>query len=89
METLLRTLQIFDTYLHNTESSYALNYLFLMDTSLRAMDLSRCSMEYTPSRQLAREFKLETVRQTALSEMPKSRVAGSWACVSVSWEMAA
>src|SRR5437660_4135297 len=38
-------------------------------------DLRRCSMEYTPRRKLTREFKLEAVRQTALSEKPKAQVA--------------
>ena len=32
-------------------------------------------MEYTPRRKLTREFKLEAVRQTALSEKPKAQVA--------------
>ena len=39
------------------------------------IDLRRCSMEYTPRRKLTREFKLEAVRQTALSEKPKAQVA--------------
>ena len=34
-------------------------------------DLRRCSMEYTPRRKLTREFKLEAVRQVALSEKPE------------------
>src|SRR6266478_7974338 len=38
-------------------------------------DLRRCSMEYTPRRKLTREFKLEAVRQTALSEKPKAQLA--------------
>jgi len=33
-------------------------------------------MEYTPRRKLTREFKLEAVRQTALSEKPKAQVPG-------------
>ena len=32
-------------------------------------------MEYTPRRKLTREFKLEAVRQTTLSEKPKAQVA--------------
>ncbi len=32
-------------------------------------------MEYTPRRKLTREFKLEAVRQTALSEKPRAQVA--------------
>src|SRR5437868_2406126 len=32
-------------------------------------------MEYTPRRKLTREFKLEAVRQMALSEKPKAQVA--------------
>ena len=35
----------------------------------------RCSMEYTPRRKLIREFKLEAVRQAALSEKPKAQLA--------------
>jgi len=38
-------------------------------------DLRRCSMEYTPRRKLTREFKLEVVRQAALSEKPKAQLA--------------
>ena len=38
-------------------------------------DLMRCSMEYTPRRKLTREFKLEAVRQVALSEKPKAQLA--------------
>src|SRR2546429_9951459 len=38
-------------------------------------DLRRCSMEYTPRRKLSREFKLEAVRQAALSEKPKAQLA--------------
>src|SRR5450432_3313969 len=38
-------------------------------------DLRRCSMEYKPRRKLTREFKLEAVRQTALSEKPKAQLA--------------
>src|SRR5205814_2382347 len=38
-------------------------------------DLRRCSMEYTPRRKLTREFKLEAVRQTAVSEKPKAQLA--------------
>jgi len=37
--------------------------------------LRRCSMEYTPRRKLSREFKLEAVRQAALSEKPKAQLA--------------
>jgi len=37
--------------------------------------LRRCSMEYTPRRKLTREFKLEAVRQAALSEKPKAQLA--------------
>ena len=33
-------------------------------------------MDYTPRRKLTREFKLEAVRQTALSEKPKARELG-------------
>ena len=32
-------------------------------------------MEYTPRRKLTREFKLEAVRQTAMSEKPKAQLA--------------
>ena len=32
-------------------------------------------MEYTPRRKLTREFKLEAVRQVALSEKPKAQLA--------------
>jgi transposase-like protein len=32
-------------------------------------------MDYTPRRKLTREFKLEAVRQTALSEKPKAQLA--------------
>ena len=32
-------------------------------------------MEYKPRRKLTREFKLEAVRQTALSEKPKAQLA--------------
>jgi transposase-like protein len=32
-------------------------------------------MEYTPHRKLTREFKLEVVRQAALSEKPKAQLA--------------
>src|SRR5881398_1773808 len=47
-----------------------------MDTSMRAiLTLRRCSMAYTPRRKLTREFKLEAVRQTALSEKPKAQLA--------------
>src|SRR5438876_3611956 len=46
-----------------------------MDTSMRAiLTLRRCSMAYTPRRKLTREFKLEAVRQTALSEKPKAEL---------------
>ena len=38
-------------------------------------DLRRCSMEYAPRRKLTREFKLEAVRQVALSEKPKAQLA--------------
>jgi transposase len=38
-------------------------------------DLRRCSMECTPRRKLTREFKLEAVRQVALSEKPKAQLA--------------
>src|SRR5258707_13780480 len=38
-------------------------------------DLRRCSMEYTPRRKLTREFKLEAVRQAAMSEKPKAQLA--------------
>jgi transposase len=38
-------------------------------------DLRRCSMEYKPRRKLTREFIMEAVRQTALSEKPKAQVA--------------
>src|ERR1035438_644269 len=38
-------------------------------------ELGRCSMEYTPRRKLTREFNLEAVRQTALSEKPKAQLA--------------
>src|SRR4030095_798260 len=37
-------------------------------------DLRRCSMEYTPRRKLTREFKLEAVRQVALSEKSKAQL---------------
>src|ERR1700682_3118236 len=37
--------------------------------------LRRCSMEYTPRRKLTREFKLEAVRQAAMSEKPKAQLA--------------
>src|SRR5512132_3490126 len=47
-----------------------------MDTSMRAiLAQERCSMEYTPRRKLTREFKLEAVRQAALSEKPKAQLA--------------
>ena len=36
-------------------------------------------MEYTPRSKLTREFKLEAVRQVALSEKPKAQRRGSWA----------
>jgi hypothetical protein len=36
------------------------------------IDLRRCSMEYTPRRKLTREFKLESIRQVALSEAMQS-----------------
>jgi len=32
-------------------------------------------MEYTPRRKLSREFKLEAVRQAAISDKPKAQVA--------------
>ena len=32
-------------------------------------------MQYTPCRKLTREFKLEAVRQVALSEKPKAQLA--------------
>ena len=32
-------------------------------------------MEYAPRRKLTREFKLEAVRQTAMSEKPKAQLA--------------
>ena len=32
-------------------------------------------MQYTPRRKLTREFKLEAVRQVALSEKPKAQLA--------------
>lgn len=32
-------------------------------------------MEYTPRRKLSREFKLEAVRQAAVSDKPKAQVA--------------
>ena len=43
-------------------------------------------MEYTPRRKLTREFKLEAVRQTAMSDKPKTvdttlvevRIVGLW-----------
>jgi transposase len=38
-------------------------------------DLRRCSMECKPRRKLTREFKLEAVRQAALSEKPKAQLA--------------
>jgi transposase len=38
-------------------------------------DLRRCSMDYKPRRKLTREFKLEAVRQAALSEKPKAQLA--------------
>ena len=43
-------------------------------------------MQYTPRRKLTREFKLEAVRQVALSEKPKAQLAGSSAYASVSCE---
>src|SRR5438874_12819997 len=39
------------------------------------IELRRCSMQYTPRRKLTREFKLEAVRQVALSEKPKAQLA--------------
>ena len=38
-------------------------------------------MEYTPRRKLTREFKLEAVRQVALSEKPKAQLADGRCCV--------
>src|SRR2546429_6157682 len=38
-------------------------------------NLRRCSMDYKPRRKLTREFKLEAVRQVALSEKPKAQLA--------------
>src|ERR1700757_2220979 len=47
-----------------------------MDTLIRAiLARGRCSMEYKPRRKLTREFKLEAVRQVALSEKPKAQLA--------------
>jgi transposase-like protein len=38
-------------------------------------DLKRCQDGYTPRRKSTWELKLEAVRQTALSEEPKARMA--------------
>src|SRR5437764_7006494 len=47
-----------------------------MDTSIRAiLTGGGGSMQYTPRRKLTREFKLEAVRQVALSEKPKAQLA--------------
>src|SRR5215475_4964323 len=47
-----------------------------MDTSIGAiLPLRRCFMEYAPRRKLTREFKLEAVRQAAMSEKPKAQLA--------------
>src|SRR6202166_4173345 len=47
-----------------------------MDTLIRAiLARERCSMEYKPHRKLTREFKLEAVRQVAMSEKPKAQLA--------------
>src|SRR5450755_4996975 len=47
-----------------------------MDTSIRAILTGvGGSMDYTPRRKLTREFKLEAVRQVALSEKPKAQLA--------------
>jgi transposase len=47
-----------------------------MDTSIRAiLTGGGVSMEYIPRRKLTREFKLEAVRQVALSEKPKAQLA--------------
>ena len=43
-------------------------------------------MEYTPRRNLTREFKLEAVRRAALSEKPKAQMARELAYASVSCE---
>ena len=43
-------------------------------------------MEYAPRRKLTREFKLEAVRQVALSEKPKAQLLGSWVYESASCE---
>src|SRR5512140_1177931 len=51
-------------------------YPRLMDTSIRAILTGGGGlMEYTPRRKLTREFKLEAVRQVALSEKPKGQLA--------------
>ena len=42
-------------------------------------------MDYKPRRKLTREFKLEAVRQVALSEKPKAGL-GNWAYASASCE---
>src|SRR4029079_5112678 len=47
-----------------------------MDTSIRAiLTGGGGSMEYAPRSKLTREFKLEAVRQAALSEKPKAQLA--------------
>src|ERR1700745_3085019 len=47
-----------------------------MDTSIGAiLPLRRCLMQYAPRRKLTREFKLEAVRQAAVSEKPKAQLA--------------
>ena len=43
-------------------------------------------MEYAPRRKLTREFKLEAVRQVALSEKPKAQLARELGVASVSCE---
>jgi transposase-like protein len=43
-------------------------------------------MEYKPRRKLTREFKLEAVRQAALSEKPKAQLAWSLVYASASCE---
>ena len=43
-------------------------------------------MEYAPRRKLTREFKLEAVRQAALSEKPKAQLAREMAYASASYE---
>ena len=76
-QTLHQIARLFDRYHSSVHRILAELKLPTFDGHLNQSntDLRRCSMEYAPRRKLTREFKLEAVRQTALSEKPKAQLA--------------